>query len=187
MASVDVLITGYADDGVGMGSVQPTISLVRSDAFALVVDPGLLPRQDALVGALAQRGLTCSDITHVFVTHHHLDHTRNIGLFPYAAVVDYDTVYSGDLWAAHDGDGYALAVDVTVLQTPGHTDDCASLLVQTDDGVVVLTHAWSSAAASAPDVNDDDPGALERSRARIAAVADVIVPAHGAPFRATDY
>jgi glyoxylase-like metal-dependent hydrolase (beta-lactamase superfamily II) len=183
MASVDVLVTGYADDGVGMGSVQPTISLVRTRSFAIVVDPGLLPRQDALIGALAQHGLTCSDITHVFLTHHHLDHTRNIGLFPYAAVVDYDTVYSGDLWAVHDGDGFALADDVTVLQTPGHTDDCASLLVQTDDGVVVLTHAWSSAEASAPDANDDDPEALEHSRARIASIADVIVPAHGAPFR----
>jgi glyoxylase-like metal-dependent hydrolase (beta-lactamase superfamily II) len=76
------------------------------------------------------------------------------------------------------------SVDVLVT---GHADDCASLLVQTDDGVVVLTHAWSSAEATVPDANDDDPGALEQSRARVAAIADVIVPAHGAPFRSKEY
>ena len=42
-----------------------------------------------------------------------------------------------------------------------------------------------TAISNTPDANDDDLSALERSRTHIAAIADVIVEADGAPLRAT--
>jgi hypothetical protein len=59
-----------------------------------------------------------------------------------ARVVDVDSVYDGSLWLSHDGDGHHLSDAVSVIETPGHAQECAALVVSTDDGTVVLTHAW---------------------------------------------
>jgi glyoxylase-like metal-dependent hydrolase (beta-lactamase superfamily II) len=74
-----------------------------------------------------------------------------------------------------------------VIETPGHAQECAALVVSTDDGTVVLTHAWWFADMTP--VQDPlawDQAALERSRERILAIADVVVPGHAAAFRPTD-
>jgi hypothetical protein len=56
--------------------------------------------------------------------------------------------------------------------------------VRTDDGTVVLTHAWWFADMTP--VRDPlawDQEALERSRERILGIADIVVPGHGPAFR----
>jgi glyoxylase-like metal-dependent hydrolase (beta-lactamase superfamily II) len=185
MATVDVLIDGYVETTeAGDSSVHPTVSLVRDGGLVIVVDPGILSDPGLLTDALATRDLTVYDVTHVFVTHHHLDHTRNVGMFPTARVVDVDSVYDGSLWLSHDGDGHHLSDDVSVIETPGHAQECAALVVSTEDGTVVLTHAWWFADMTP--VQDPlawDQAALERSRERILGLADVVVPGHGPAFR----
>ncbi len=185
MATVDVLVTGHVEQtDTGESSVHPTISLVRDGDLVIVVDPGILSDPSLLTLALQGHGLTAGDVTHVFVTHHHIDHTRNIGMFPRARVVDVDSVYDGSLWLEHDGDGYHLSDDVRVIETPGHAAECAALLVTTGEGVVALTHAWWFADMTP--VEDPlawDQAALERSRARLLEVADIVVPGHGPAFR----
>jgi glyoxylase-like metal-dependent hydrolase (beta-lactamase superfamily II) len=191
MATVDVLIAGHVEDTDAGKSVHPTVSLVRDrdgeTELVIVVDPGILSDQALLTDALARRGLAADDVTHVFVTHHHLDHTRNVGMFPTARVVDVDSVYDGSLWLGHDGDGHHLSVDVTVIETPGHARECAALVVATDDGTVVLTHAWWFADMT-PELDPLawDQQALEGSRKRILGIADIVVPGHGPAFRPAD-
>ncbi len=189
MATVDVLIAGHVEQTDAGSSVHPTVSLVRDGDAVIVVDPGILSDPGLLTEALSGHDLTVDDVTHVFVTHHHLDHTRNVGMFPTARVVDVDSVYDGSLWLDHDGDGHHLSSDVSVIETPGHAQECAALVVRTDDGTVVLTHAWWFADMTP--VEDPlawDQDALERSRERILGIADVVVPGHGPAFRvgATD-
>jgi glyoxylase-like metal-dependent hydrolase (beta-lactamase superfamily II) len=188
MATVDVLVTGHVEQtDTGGSSVHPTVSLVRDGDLVVVVDPGILADPALLTEALAGHGLTAAAVTHVFVTHHHIDHTRNIGMFPTARVVDVDSVYDGSLWLEHDGDGYHLSHDVRVIETPGHAAECAALLVDTPDGTVALTHAWWFADMTP--VEDPlawDQDALERSRARLLGLADVVVPGHGPAFRPAD-
>ena len=188
MATVDVLVTGHVEQtDAGDSSVHPTVSLVRDGDLVVVVDPGILSDPALLTVALAGHGLTAADVTHVFVTHHHIDHTRNIGMFPTARVVDVDSVYDGSLWLEHDGDGYHLSDDVRVIETPGHAAECAALVVDTPDGTVALTHAWWFADMTP--VEDPlawDQEALERSRARLLGIADVVVPGHGPAFRPAD-
>src|SRR3954471_17730701 len=104
MATVDVLIAGHVEETDAGESVHPTVSLVRDGEVVVVVDPGILSDPALLTDALAQHGLTATDVTHVFVIHHHIDHTRIIGMFPTARVVDVDSVYDGSLWLEHDGD-----------------------------------------------------------------------------------
>jgi glyoxylase-like metal-dependent hydrolase (beta-lactamase superfamily II) len=184
MATVDVLIAGHVEQTDAGSSVHPTVSLVRDGDAVIVVDPGILSDPALLTDALSSHDLTVDDVTHVFVTHHHLDHTRNVGMFPTARVVDVDSVYDGSLWLDHDGDGHHLSDDVSVIETPGHARECAALVVRTDDGTVVLTHAWWFADMTP--VQDPvawDQEALERSRERILGLADVVVPGHGPAFR----
>ena len=71
-----------------------------------------------------------------------------------------------------------------MILTPGHTAEDATLLVETDDGVVACTHAWWYADRT-PEIDPlaDDQAALEASREHILAAADIVVPGHGAPFR----
>ena len=179
VATHHLLHAGYArDDGVAS-----SVSLVRDGAAAIVVDPGMVADPELIVAALRGLGLRPADVTHVVITHHHPDHTINVGLFPNAEVVDFWARYRRDQWLDHDGDGYRVSQHARLILTPGHTNEDATLLVETDAGVVACTHAWWRADRT-PEIDPlaDDQQALESSRARILAEADVVVPGHGQPF-----
>jgi glyoxylase-like metal-dependent hydrolase (beta-lactamase superfamily II) len=187
MATVDVLIAGHVRRTDAGSSVHPTVSLVRDGDLVVVVDPGILSDPALMTDTLTERGVGVGDVTHVFDTHHHIDHTRNIGMFPTAKVVDVDSVYDGSLWLDHDGDGYRLSDGLRVIETPGHAQECAALVAETHEGNVVLTHAWWFADMTP--VEDPlawDQTALERSRARILEIADIVVPGHGPAFRPSE-
>jgi glyoxylase-like metal-dependent hydrolase (beta-lactamase superfamily II) len=71
-----------------------------------------------------------------------------------------------------------------VWQTPGHTEQDASLIVDAADGVYAMTHCWWHTDGT-PEVDPfcRDQEVLAASRRRLLEAADVIVPGHGAPFR----
>jgi glyoxylase-like metal-dependent hydrolase (beta-lactamase superfamily II) len=98
---------------------------------------------------------------------------------PNAELVDFWGKYKGDLWE-DDGDGYEIAPGIKVLRTPGHTEEDASLVVETEQGTYVLTHLWSF-----PDIKPGkDPLAwnqesLDEHRKKILQIADWIIPGHG--------
>jgi glyoxylase-like metal-dependent hydrolase (beta-lactamase superfamily II) len=104
-ARVDILIDGYADEGLlkdrGIARYQPNIVLVRVDGAVMVVDPGTVERQHDLRAALDRFGVEVGHVTHVIHTHHHLDHTRNSGMFPDVPVID--------AWATWHGCAYSKA------------------------------------------------------------------------------
>jgi glyoxylase-like metal-dependent hydrolase (beta-lactamase superfamily II) len=83
-----------------------------------------------------------------------------------------------------DGDGYLLAPHSQLWLTPGHSEEDASLIVEADDGLYAMTHMWWLSDRT-PEIDPYafDQAALERNRERVLAVADVVIPGHGAPFR----
>jgi glyoxylase-like metal-dependent hydrolase (beta-lactamase superfamily II) len=92
-------------------------------------------------------------------------------------------VYKGDLWRDH-ADGDAIAPGITVLRTPGHTEEDASLVVETAEGTYVLTHLWWLDDMTP----ETDPiawkqEALDASRAKVVAIADWIFPDMAKRFR----
>ncbi len=180
MASVHLLHAGYAGERVGSSVV-----LVRDGDARIVVDPGMVRSRALILEPLAALGVAPEAVTHVFLSHHHPDHTVNIALFPDAEVVDFWAHYIGDRWLDHEGDGHRLSPRAQLWLTPGHTAEDASLIVEADDGVYAMTHAWWHADRT-PEVDPlaDDQAALEASRARILGVADIVIPGHGGPFRA---
>ena len=141
--------------------------------------------RDAILGPLANLGVSPDGVTDVVISHHHPDHTVNIALFPSARVHDHWAIYHGDVWDSRPAEGFELAPGISLLETPGHTPQDITTLVGTEDGVAALTHLWwHSEAESDPLAND--LAALHRHRDRVLDVATLIVPGHGAPFAVTE-
>jgi glyoxylase-like metal-dependent hydrolase (beta-lactamase superfamily II) len=179
MATVHLLHAGYTGE-----RTASSIVLVRDGDATIVVDPGMVARRALILDPLRDLGVAPDAVTHVFLSHHHPDHTINIALFPNAEVVDFWARYIDDLWLDMPGDGYQLSPNATLWLTPGHTEEDASLIVEADDGVYAMTHLWWHADRTpAIDPVAYDQAAIEAGRARILAVADVVIPGHGGPFR----
>jgi glyoxylase-like metal-dependent hydrolase (beta-lactamase superfamily II) len=179
MTSVHLLHAGYARD-----RVASSIVLVCDADALIVVDPGMVARRSLILDPLVALGVDPAAVTHVFLSHHHPDHTLNIALFPNAEVVDFWARYRDDLWLDHDGDGYRLAPRSQLWLTPGHTAEDATLVVEADDAVYAMTHLWWRQDRT-PDEDPlaSDQGAIIVHRERVLAVADVVIPGHGGPFR----
>ena len=179
MASVHLLHAGYADDRVGS-----SVTLIRDGDALIVADPGMVASRAKILDPLAALDVSPDAVTHVFISHHHPDHTVNIALFPNAEVVDFWARYRDDLWLDHDGDGYRLSPNAELWLTPGHTNEDASLIVTAEDATYALTHLWWRADET-PEIDPlaDDQSAIEAGRARVRAVADIVIPGHGGAFR----
>lgn len=180
MTSVHLLHAGYATDRVGSSVV-----LVRDGDALIVCDPGMVARRSLITEPLATLGVQPQDVTDVFISHHHPDHTINIALFPNAQVTDFWAIYRDDLWIDHEGDGHLISPNTELWLTPGHTEEDATLIVRADDGVYAMTHLWWRADRT-PDVDPLawDQESIRHSRERVLAAADVVIPGHGEPFRA---
>ena len=178
-ARLDVLVEGY----VRRPHVAGTVSLVRDLDRVIVVDPGMVADRELITGPLRALGVRPEDVTDVVVSHHHLDHTVNIALFPVVPVHDFQSVIEGDLFTGRPADGTLLAPSVQLLATPGHTPQDVTTLVGTPDDVVALTHLWWTAEGPLDDPYCVDPAELRRQRERVLDLATLVVPGHGAPFR----
>ena len=181
MTSVHLLHAGYAGD-----RVASSIVLVRDGDALIVVDPGRVARRSLILDPLRELGVAPEAVTHVFLSHHHPDHTVNIALFPNAEVVDFWARYRDDLWLDHAGDGHHLSPRSQLWLTPGHSEEDATLVVEADDAVYAMTHLWWREDRT-PEVDPlaSDMASCEVQRTRVLAAADIVVPGHGAPFRVT--
>ena len=182
MATVHPLHSGYIrEEGSRVGS---SITLVRDGDFLIVADPGFVRSRSLILDPLEALGVDPEAVTHVFFSHHHPDHTVNAALFPNAEIVDFWARYKDDLWLDNGGDGWNMTPHAKLWLTPGHTEEDASLVVSAEDGTYVLTHLWWRTDRT-PEIDpySPDQAELERQRARVLGVADIVIPGHGEPFR----
>jgi glyoxylase-like metal-dependent hydrolase (beta-lactamase superfamily II) len=185
MATVDVLVDGYARDDGEAARVAGTVSLVRAPGLTAIVDPGMVADRRLILDPLAAFGVEPDAVTDVVLSHHHPDHTVNIALFPRARVHDSWATYLDDLWIDRPAEGAVLADGVTLWETPGHTPQDVTTIVETDAGVVALTHLWWHATMES-DPRATDLAALHAGRERVLEVAQLIVPGHGPAFEVTE-
>ena len=178
-ARLDVLVEGY----VRSPHVAGTVSLVRDADRVVVADPGMVADRELILEPLRRLGVRPEDVTDIVVSHHHLDHTVNIALFPVVPVHDFQSVIDGDLFTRRPADGMHLAPGIRLLATPGHTAQDITTLVGTADDVVALTHLWWTAEGPSDDPYCPDREELRVQRNRVCEVATLVVPGHGAPFR----
>jgi len=184
MAEVKVLIEGYttADTAeTGEGKTCPTITLVRDKDVVMVVDPGVLEDQKILIDKLREECLTVDNINVVFITHSHLDHYRNIGMFPNAKTLEY-----WGLWDRNTVEDWQeqFTDNIKVIKTPGHNYDSLTLIVKTNKGTIAICGDvfWKE------NFPEDDPYAsdkekLKESRKKVLEMADWIIPGHGKMFK----
>ncbi len=177
-ARLDVLVEGYAR----LPRVAGTVCLVRDGDRVIVVDPGMVAARAQILDPLRELGVAPEDVTDIVVSHHHLDHTVNIALFPEVPVHDFRWLVQRDTVEIREADGFALTPGVRLLETPGHTPQDLTTLVGTPDGVVALTHLWWTGDGPADDPYAPDRDQLREQRERVLAVADLVVPGHGPAF-----
>ncbi len=168
--------------GSGRPKVRSTVSVVLDDGQIIVIDPGMAPDQQAILEPLAALDVTPGDVTDVVISHHHPDHTVNVGLFGHARVHDHWAVYHYDEWTSRPAEGFSVSPSVTLWETPGHTPQDISTLVSTPAGLVVATHLWWREEGPPEDPLAVDPDALHAGRRRVLEVANLIVPGHGPAF-----
>lgn len=173
----------------------------------LLVDSAHNGRRPLLIDALAKRGLTPLDIDYVLTTHAHWDHIQNHDLFTAATHLihpderRYAHAPAIDDWATPSwtgfvleqlateevADGHEVFPGVTVVDLPGHSIGSIGVAVETGDGLAVVAgDALHLAMVASTEVNPLvfwDERAATNSIRRVKAMADVIYPAHDAPFR----
>jgi glyoxylase-like metal-dependent hydrolase (beta-lactamase superfamily II) len=179
MATVHLLHAGYTGE-----RTASSVVLVRDGDALIVADPGMVRSRSLILDPLRKLDVAPEAVTHVFLSHHHPDHTMNVALFPNAEVVDFWARYKDDLWLDNGGDGWQMTPHSQLWLTPGHTEEDASLIVDAEDGTYAMTHLWwHSDRTPVVDPFAPDQAELERQRARVLEVADIVIPGHGAAFR----
>jgi glyoxylase-like metal-dependent hydrolase (beta-lactamase superfamily II) len=98
-AKLHLLFEGYVGNGVAS-----TVVLILDGDSRIVVDPGMVPGQRAILDPLAELGVDPGEVTDVVLSHHHPDHTLNAGLFPMARVHDHWAIYKDDRWDSRSAD-----------------------------------------------------------------------------------
>jgi glyoxylase-like metal-dependent hydrolase (beta-lactamase superfamily II) len=182
MAEFHVLSDGYlSDDDDRVGS---TVSFAREGDALVVIDPGLVRSRDAILVPLRELGFAPEDVTDVVISHHHPDHTLNVALFPNARLHDHWAWYRDDLWISRPAEGFEISAGIRLIETPGHSPQDISTLIETDEGIVVATHLWWTSTVPAEDPFAPDPALLHENRARVLALPGLVrlVPGHGPPF-----
>jgi N-acyl homoserine lactone hydrolase len=127
----------------------PNTLLVRGDRDYLV-DPGLIMQGAPVIGAMSELGVDPNQVKDVVLTHLHFDHAEGMAAWPmrktYVHRIEteapYAQVVSGVMEMANlevlEGEEGEIEPGLRWLLTPGHSDGLISLLVETDDGLVVI-------------------------------------------------
>jgi N-acyl homoserine lactone hydrolase len=127
----------------------PNTLLIRGERDYLV-DPGLIMQGAPVIGALGELGVDPNDVKDVILTHLHFDHAEGMAGWPMRRTyvhrketeAPYAQIVSGQLEMANlevlDGEQGEIEPGLRWMLTPGHSDGLISLLVDTDDGLLVI-------------------------------------------------
>ncbi|XP_035795242.1 metallo-beta-lactamase domain-containing protein 1-like [Anopheles albimanus] len=176
-----------------------TCTLIKGRDCNVIVDTMTPWDGDLLLKRLQEHQLHPDDIDYVVSTHGHSDHLGNNNLFLGAKRHIVGTNISHrNRYYVHDFDNapFRLTDDIEIQATPGHTMSCVTVLVA---GTVAGAEAPAGRTAIVGDLferrddienerlwieaGSEDPRAQRHHRARIAELADWIIPGHGAAFR----
>lgn len=211
---IDVLLDGFGiNTNAGRASLCSTVLIEGADARGrttrILVDPAHVGRRTFLRDALADRDLAPADIDMVVLTHAHWDHVQNADVFRHAPVYmhpeerRYCHRPHPDDWATppwtsaimdameirETEEGDELIPGVGVVDLPGHTVGSIGITVENEQGVSLVTgdalaNAGVALSRECPLVFWDREDA-SASIDRVVAIAELIYPGHGQPFRLT--
>ena len=125
--------------------------------------------------------MRADDVDIIFITHSHMDHYRNIGMFTKAKALDYWGWWTGDVWNECSG---KVSEDISIIKTPGHSYDGMTMIVETSKGTVAICGDvfWKEGLPK-KDPYASDLKTLAGSRKLVMQSADFVIPGHGKMFR----
>lgn len=190
MNRIDILVEGYAKImDIGWIASGTTTLITTDSGLKIITDPGV--NRQLLLRSLKNRKLTVHDINFVFITHHHLDHSMLVGIFPNARVIDVEAIDWQNI--AIDSPKSIPGTDIAIIATPGHESTHGILTVPTEKGIVTVAGDnfwWTTDEKQEVNIekHDDfaeDMKALKQSRKELLRLSDWIIPGHGKMFRVT--
>ena len=140
----------------------PNCCLIRAGED-YVVDPGVMMQGAPVTGSLRERGIEPHE-TKVILTHTHFDHVQALIEFTqretYVHEIEMEAPYTAIEQGVLDmvriekltGDEGEIEPGVRWIRTPGHSNGLISLLIDTDDGLVVIA---SDCVGPLPEYFDD--------------------------------
>jgi len=188
LAEVEILIEGYAKRTKDGWIASPSTVLIRDSGLNILADPG--SNKKLLLKRLTEEKLKPEDIDMIFLTHYHLDHSLNIRLFPDCDVLDGNEINKDDKILSYSGK--IPNTNIKVIETPGHSVEHASLLVETERGKIVVAGDvfwWIDDEKQVVDISRPDQAhscdmkKLIASRKKVLEIADYIIPGHGKMFK----
>ncbi len=164
------------DECGNISDARSSVTLIVSGSNKIVVDTGLKGEAELLIDALALRGLTPSDIEMIVNTHSHSDHTGNNFLFDNANFLN-------------PQEGEVIVPRVTAMETPGHSLDSISVLVNGEKMIIVAGDALPTLGnflKNVPPALHIDRDLSISSMRRIVCNAEIVIPGHDRPFSVSE-
>lgn len=171
----------------GYTNYEPICSsttLIQTGGKNILVDPGHIALNKELISLLAKEGVRPNDIDYVFLTHHHLDHSSNMGSFFGAKI------FIGGGYIDHAAPSYMVYDDLSlfklpasfsIVKTPGHTAESMSYFYE-EKGV---RYVCAGDAVREDILREGMLRGMENlemaqeSVKKIFSLGDVIIPGHG--------
>ncbi|XP_014239170.1 metallo-beta-lactamase domain-containing protein 1 [Cimex lectularius] len=191
---IHIISEGYIRPIEGGGSHANCSCTLVTGRHNVIVDTMTAWDKDHILQRLKDHNVNPDDVDFVVCTHGHSDHVGNNNLFLKAKQIVGHCIQSGTRFFKEpfsQGNNYELDEGLVVIPTPGHTLSCVTLLVDSFDGKVALTgdlfeseddlfneSVWIEAGS-------EDPELQRKSRKKVIALADWIIPGHGRAFKVT--
>ena len=174
MPKVHLLKSGsiLRDESGKILDARSSVVLVIQQGKKIVVDTGLFGEEEIILDALARLEIRPEDIDAVVNTHSHPDHCGNNHLFSESEIIV-------------PKEGEIITPGLWIMETPGHSRDSISVVVEASKIVIVAGDAlptFDNFLKNVPPALHIDRDLAVSSMERITRLADVVVPGHDRPF-----
>ncbi|UCE81441.1 MAG: MBL fold metallo-hydrolase [Methanobacteriota archaeon] len=161
-----------------------TVTLITSGQCMIIVDTGSPGRMGLLRERIKEVPLAAEAVQRVVNTHLHADHCGGNDLFTEAMFLAH-ALEDAPPKSIKVGGGFRISDGITVLETPGHTLDSITVLVESDRKYAICGDAIPTKAnydSNAPPAIHIDRRMAMESMEKILEWADVVIPGHDNPF-----
>lgn len=194
MATIKLLVEGWANFNNEVWEDYASVVYIENGDQKIIFDPG--SNREKLFNSLKENQINVADITHVFISHKHLDHTLLMGVFSNAKICTGIHIHDGTKIYKYQNDIFGS--EITILNLSGHTESDSCLLITTEESKYVLSGDlfwWNFDETQEKDIDGlvshkdrfslkrkIDEKILEESRRKILSLADFVIPGHGKMF-----